>query len=282
MRLSYVLSVLLLTPLMLAAQTAEELRVIESMDGRMRNVTGGLELSFNLGKRSIRDRDLEVISQVKNVCVLNLKRTNISDAGLVHIGRMLTLRRLHLELTNVTDLGIAHLANLQELEYLNLYGTAITDDGISSLGRLKSLSRLYLWQTKITADGINRLQEILPETKVITGIDLESIALPDPDAPLTPPSSTLKFVATTIVSNAPKSGNGENIEVVFENHSKKKVKLVWVGYDGTLKVYAELAAGSSRVQNSYENNTWLILDMKDKPLGYFICGDERALAVIPE
>ena len=282
MRLSSSLVLLLLTPLILVAQTSEQLRVIESIGGRMRHVTGGLELSFNLGKSSIRDHDLEVISKVKRVCVLNLKGTKISDAGLAHIGRILTLRRLHLELTDVTDQGLAHLAKLQKLEYLNLYGTAVTDRGISSISRIKSLTHLYIWQTDISSAGIERLQEIMPELKVITGVDLASISLPDNDAPLMPPALSLKFVATTNVSDAPKSGNGENIEVVFENHSKQRVKVVWVGYDGKLKVYGELAAGGTRRQNSYENNTWLILDMKDSPLGYFICGDERSLAVIPE
>lgn len=282
MKLLSSLLLIVLTPIALAAQTTEQLDVIDNAGGSIRKVAGGLELSFHLGKRTIRDVDLEIVSQVKNVSVLNLKRTRISDAGLVHIGNMLTLRRLHLEETDITDQGLARLANLQQLEYLNLYGTVITDEGIASLGRLESLSSLYVWQTKITADGIERLQEMLPQTKVITGIDLESIVLPDPDAPTMPPKSILKFIPTTNVSNAPKSGNGENIEIVFENRSKHKVKVVWVGYDGKLKLYGELGAGGTRIQNSYENNTWLILDMKDNPLGYFVCGDERALAVIPE
>ena len=64
--------------------------------------------------------------------------------------------------------------------------------------------------------------------------------------------------------------------------SKSKIKLYWVGYNNELKLYGELDPNGIRRQNSYENNTWLITDSKDNPLGYFVCGAQPAVAVITE
>ena len=67
----------------------------------------------------------------------------------------------------------------------------------------------------------------------------------------------------------------------FVNRSKRPVKVVWIAYDGELKLYAELAPGATRQQNTYSRNTWLITDENDKSLGYFLATSEEALAVIP-
>ena len=106
--------------------------------------------------------------------------------------------------------------------------------------------------------------------------------MPDPDAPVDLPTNKLRFILINNVKTVPKSGNGENIEVIFENRTKQRLKIVWVGYDGKLKVYGELEPGGTRVQNSYENNTWLIMTIDEVAIGYFVCGDKRALAVIPQ
>ena len=103
-----------------------------------------------------------------------------------------------------------------------------------------------------------------------------------PEKPAELPTRLLKFTETTSAAAAPRSTGGDNIEVVFQNKSQRAIKLVWVGYDGKLKLYGELAAGAMRVQNSYANNCWLITSSTDDPIGYFICGPERALAVIAE
>ena len=72
-------------------------------------------------------------------------------------------------------------------------------------------------------------------------------------------------------------------EVVFENQSAQRIKLYWVSYAGPLKLYATLDPGATRRQNSYTDNTWLITDERDQPLGYFIIVEpEDCLAVIPK
>ncbi len=262
-------------------QDVEVRSAIEKSGGRIEAIPGGLEVSFHLGKRNVSDRDLLQVAALEDVVVLNLKRTNISSQGLAHLAKIDTLRKLHLELTNVDDAGLKHISGLSKLHYLNLFGTKVSDKGINDLLHLKGLTHLYVWQTMISTRGISRLRDELPSTKIVAGINLATIVLPDPDAPVEKPNLRLKFVATQDISDVPKSGNGENIEVVFENTRGHKIKIIWIGYDGKPKAYGELAAGETRTQNSYENNTWLITDMKDKALGYFVCEDQRALAIIP-
>ena len=90
----------------------------------------------------------------------------------------------------------------------------------------------------------------------------------------------LKFVASSNLSDAPQSRGGENIEVIFANKTQKTVKIVWVA--STVNKGLWNCRRHSRTQNSYENNTWLITTLDDKPLGYFVCGPVRALAVISD
>ncbi len=262
-------------------QNTEILAAIENVGGKIEKIQGGLEVSYHLGKRNVSDGDLSYVAALDGVVLLNLKKTNVSSQGLVHLAEMHTLKKLHLELTKVDDRGLQHLTGLRNLQYLNLFGTKVTDEGIDALAQLQGLTHLYVWQTAISEMGIATLRARLPATKIVTGVDLKAIVLPDPDAPVERPTTALKFIATADSSDAPKSGNGENIEVVFENKRSHKIRLVWVGYDGKLKIYGELAPGGTRTQNSYENNTWLITDLEDNALGYFICGNRRAVAVIP-
>ncbi|MFP6657467.1 MAG: hypothetical protein VB853_04745, partial [Pirellulales bacterium] len=79
----------------------------------------------------------------------------------------------------------------------------------------------------------------------------------------------------------PSSKSGSDASVLFENKTNRRVKIVWVGYDGKLQVYGELKPGETRRQNSYSNNTWLITDENDKPLGHFIVRAAISRAIIP-
>jgi mono/diheme cytochrome c family protein len=80
----------------------------------------------------------------------------------------------------------------------------------------------------------------------------------------------------------PISKNGAYAAVIFENESNRRVKLVWVGYNGKLATYGELKPGETRRQNTYSNNTWLITDENDQPLGHFVVSASICRAVIPK
>lgn len=258
---------------------AKDAADIEKLGGFVSNVfqgSGELEVDFHLRGRDLTDAGLAEVTKLENVVTLHLGGTQVTGSGLAHLKELPKLRRLHLEQTQVDDAGLAHLKSLASLEYLNLYGTSVTDEGLRHLHGLKKLRRLYLWQTKTTDAGATALRKALPDLLVDTGADLSALTPSEPPKKL----GVLKWIPASTVT-PPKSRNGANHRVTFENHSKKRIRLVWISYGGEKKVYGEIAPGSKREQNTYSNNTWLICDVEDRPFGHFIVGGEDAKAIIP-
>jgi dienelactone hydrolase len=80
----------------------------------------------------------------------------------------------------------------------------------------------------------------------------------------------------------PNSISGSRTTVSFKNNSDRAVKLFWVKYNGDLKLYGEMNPGTTRNQTTVSNNSWLVTDTDDNPLGYFRTTHQPAVAVIPE
>ena len=243
----------------------------------------GWEVAFQHSGREVGDQALVHLAGLKDLVALNLRDTRVTDAGLVHLKGLTSLRRLHLERTGIGDKGVAHLAGLVNLDYLNLYGTRVTDKALESLVAMKKLRRLYLWKTDVTEEGAARLAKALPKLGISRGVDLSKLPIyTPPEKVVLKPKVDLKWYPATERSAAPKSNNGDNTQVVFENKSKRPVKLVWVSYDNKLRFYDTIEAGATRQQNTYSNNTWLITDTDDNPLGFFIVNTTKiARAIIP-
>jgi len=238
------------------------------------------EIEFHLRGRELTDEGLAHVAKLKEVVSLNLRDTKITSAGLAHLKGLAKLRRLHLERTQVGDEGIGNLVGLSNLEYLNLYGTKITDKALDQLTGLKNLKQLYVWQTEVTDAGVENLTKALPGLKVVRGVDLSKvIAVKKPEPK---PEDNLKWIAAAADVKPPKSKPGSFTVVTFQNKRDKRIKLYWVDYGGSLKLYGEIDKGADRQQNTYSDAVWLVTDEKDKPLGYFISGQKVALAVIPK
>ena len=266
------------------AENAATISEIKKLGGSVRYRGQHLEVDFHLRGRSLTDKGLVRVARLKNITWLNLKDTKVTGAGLVHLRGLDKLRWLHLEHTQVGDLGMKHLAELPMLEYLNLYATKITDKSLVPLANCKQLRRLYVWQTGVTDAGIATLQKKRPQLKIVRGLDLSKLPSRfSTAAEKTKPKVSLKWIAVSSRGEAPtRSENGVNCQILFENKSAKPIKLYWIGYgDGKLKLYATLAPGGTREQNSYERNVWLITDTNDQPLGYFVVAQENSHAVIP-
>ena len=256
---------------------------IEKLGGLVIQIGDEWEVDFHLQGRALTDEDLVHVAALKNVTWLNLKHTKVTSAGLVHLRELVRLRSLHLEETAVSDEGMEHIASLPKLEYLNLYGTQVTDKSLQTLARAKQLRRLYIWRTKVTDAGVTALADKLPTLKIVGGVDLSKLPADFPaETEEAKPKLSLEWVAVTRREDAPaRSENGINCRVWFENNLKTPVKLYWISYgDGALKLYATLAAGATREQNTYARNAWLITDERDQPLGYFVAEENDALAVI--
>ena len=94
------------------------------------------------------------------------------------------------------------------------------------------------------------------------------------------PEGSLKwFVAAD--AKAPKSADGPDTAVVLENRMDRRVRIYWVDRRGRPRLYGELDAGATRRQGTYAENTWLITDEQDKPLGHFVAEPLVSRAVIP-
>jgi len=235
-----------------------------------------LEIDFHLRGKDLSDQDLEKLKGIKNLVSLNLGGTKVTAKGLAHLKEFASLRRLHLEKTLVSDDGMVWLKNLKSLEYLNLYSTKISDAGLSHLKDMGNLRRLYLWQTKTTKKGVETLCRNLPNLLVDTGADLSVLTPSEPPKKL----GNLKWRPATTAS-LPKSKSGPNLTLLFENKSKKKIKLYWISYGGQKRLYGEIEPGKTRRQNTYTSNTWLVCDQEDSPLGHFISERGDAKAIIP-
>ena len=261
------------------ADEKSALAAIEKLGGSVRGValdTDALEIDFHLQGDSLTDEGLVHLAGFKKLINLHLGGTQVTDAGMAQLKRLSSLRRLHLEKTEVGDAGLVHLKGLADLEYLNLYATKVTDDGLEHLKGLKKLRRLYLWQSKVTEEGAEKLRKALPDLEVNTGADLATVVASGPPIK----KVDLKWIPASTVT-PPRSRNGSNTAIHFENKSGKKVKVYWISYEGNRQLYAELTPGATRRQNTYLNNTWLITDEKDNALGHFICVSGEGLAVIP-
>ncbi|MEO2024113.1 MAG: hypothetical protein ABGX05_19975 [Pirellulaceae bacterium] len=103
-------------------------------------------------------------------------------------------------------------------------------------------------------------------------------ALAQDDTP--PPSFTIAFVPYSLVKDIPHSGGGKNTSVTFDNRLGKGIRLWWIDGAGSRHSYGELATGTKKTQSSYAQHVWLITDLKDKPLGYFVASSVPALASI--
>jgi hypothetical protein len=266
-----------------AADPNSAIAAIEKLGGTAKPMSAGWEVEFHLRGRALTDEGLAHVAALGNVASLNLRDTKITSAGLIHLQDLNSLRWLHLERTAVDDQGIVYLAGLVNLEYLNLYDTKVSDKALDHIAGLKQLRSLYVWKTHVTDAGVEKLATAIPKLNIVRGVDLSKLVVAAAiEEEKFEPKLELKWVAATERADVPKrSLNGINTKILFENKSKQRVKLYWVGYNGQLRQYGELAPDETREQNSYSKNVWLITDLNDQPLGYFMVLEDESRAVIP-
>jgi hypothetical protein len=102
------------------------------------------------------DDQLQHISNLTGLQVLNLWGTGILGTGLKHLAKLDSLKRLWLGKTHVGDHELAHLLDLDSLQFLYLYGTPTTDAGMAHIGKITSLEVLSLGRG-VGDEGISHL-----------------------------------------------------------------------------------------------------------------------------
>jgi hypothetical protein len=116
----------------------------------------------------ITDEAIPELTAFRHLEKLDLTATKVTGVGLkVFTG----LQELDLKYSPVTDEGLKEIATLSRLQKLNLTRARITDAGLGQLVTLRNLKELQLSGNFFGAPGpgLIRLQEALPECKVIPG-----------------------------------------------------------------------------------------------------------------
>ena len=114
-------------------------------------------LSVSLSGGFVKDADVEILTRLKRVRLLDLDACDVTDAGMASVGKLTSLYSLSLRMTRVGDDGLKALAPLKRLTTLNLDSTAGTDAGMKSVGSLKELRQLDLGRTAVTDVGLKEL-----------------------------------------------------------------------------------------------------------------------------
>jgi hypothetical protein len=113
------------------------------------------------------DGGLEPIRVLPQLRFLFVANTKITDASMEVIGASPRLEGVDLDGTRVTDAGLKHLKGLTSLKWLGIRGNRVTDAGLEQLGGLTGLESLGLRGTQVTDEGVKKLQQELPNCKMV-------------------------------------------------------------------------------------------------------------------
>ena len=112
---------------------------------------------------------LSYLCQLPLLTRLWVSHAEIFDSDLAqNIHRLANLTGLGLDATHITDDGLTYLQGLKNLQHLDLSSCEITDSGLVHLQNLTAVDLLDLSHTNIAQTAINRLQEALPNCRILT------------------------------------------------------------------------------------------------------------------
>jgi hypothetical protein len=103
----------------------------------------------------------------RTVTVVDFRGNAIGNEDLGHLKSLPHLQSVLVSNTFVTDEGLVHLRGLPTLLNLDLSSLNVTDTGLECLRGLTQLKVLDLLNTKVTDKGVNRLQQALPNCKIM-------------------------------------------------------------------------------------------------------------------
>jgi hypothetical protein len=128
-------------------------------------LSGSLGPSFRItGAKAFSDEHIRMLDGMTRVKSLGLKTT---DAGLARLRGLTELRTLELTGSRITDQGVAHLAYLPAIRKLSLQGVSISDKAVTHMESMKHLEELNISKTDISDEGFERLQQSLPDCRIV-------------------------------------------------------------------------------------------------------------------
>ncbi len=116
-------------------------------------------------------KSLEELSPVKmQVVSLKLNKMPVKDADLKIVSQFKNLRTLNLNFTDITGAGLKDLISLEHLQSLSLSGTKLHfRELLQQMRSFKSLMKLAVWDTGLTDTEMKQLQESNKNIELITG-----------------------------------------------------------------------------------------------------------------
>lgn len=125
---------------------------------------------IDLSETAVSDSCITTLAELPALTKLNLYMTSISDEARAALSALTTLTWLNLDATRITDDTLVRLPALKKLEWLHLGRTSVSDAGLVSLASMTSLRTLHVTRTSVTREGVVKLQEALPECKIIDDV----------------------------------------------------------------------------------------------------------------
>ncbi len=117
-------------------------------------------ISLNVSKMPVKDSDLDIITEFRNLEVLNLNNTDI------------------------TGKGLGELSSLGKLRSLSLSGTTVDAGALEELGKSKSLREVFIWNTNVSAAEAETLKSKFPHVSWNIGFVADKTEVLKLSAPL--------------------------------------------------------------------------------------------------
>lgn len=141
-----------------------------------------LKADFHLAK-FFKTKDLKELSEIKlQLTELNLSGMPIGDKEIELISQFKNVEILNLNNTQITDKAFGNLISLPNLKKLLVAGTKVSAKALENISKLENLKEVYLWNTLVTPDEVDALKSISPMIKWYGGqkIQQEKLKLTSP------------------------------------------------------------------------------------------------------
>ncbi len=110
--------------------------------------------SFSGNANAISSSDLEQLSKLPSIEVLDLSNNNLSDIDVIKLLTSKSLIELTLANNNIGDIAIQLLTKIKKLESINISNTRISSPGLQNLFELTNLRNLDVSKTRIDDTGL--------------------------------------------------------------------------------------------------------------------------------
>jgi len=112
-----------------------------------------------------------------NIVQLNLDNMPVKDEDLAIIGNFKNLRKLNLDFTEITGKTLGDLKNLALLKTISLSGTGVSAADLTAIQGMPKLKHLYLWTTRVTDAEARKFEQQDKGVALFTGYKGDTVML---------------------------------------------------------------------------------------------------------